>query len=150
MPEAQHTPERLRRYRGGAGDRIHSSSTRPALAKRVPASISNLSEHQLDNIKALLDSASVRPPFLYAVLLVMSQLAAPWQLIRLATKAAGTDESNRVAESPYAVTITAVLAVMEAMVWRLDTTLKAADIQWLVMAPGRVNLPLFAARSPSG
>jgi hypothetical protein len=99
------------------------------LAKRVPASISNLSEHQLDNIKALLDSASVRPLFLHAVLLVMSRLAAPWQLIRLATKAAGTDESDRVAESPYAVTITAVLAEMEAMVWRLETTLKAADIQ---------------------
>jgi hypothetical protein len=100
-----------------------------ALAKRLPASIGNLSEHQLDNMKALLDSASVRPLFLYAVLLVMSRLAAPWQLIRLATKAAGTDESDRVAESRYAITITAVLADMEAMVWRLDTTLKAADIQ---------------------
>jgi hypothetical protein len=99
------------------------------LAKRLPPSIGNLSDHQLDNMKALLDQPSVRPLFLHAVLLVMSRLAAPWQLIRLATKAAGTDESDRVAESPYAVTITAVLAEMEAMVWRLDATLKAADIQ---------------------
>jgi len=100
-----------------------------ALAKRVPPTIGNLSEHQLDNMMALLDQPSVRPLFLYAVLLVMSRLAAPWQLIRLATKAAGTDDSDRVAESRYAVTITAVLAEMEAMVWRLDAALKAADIQ---------------------
>jgi hypothetical protein len=97
------------------------------LAKRLPSSIGNLSEHQLDNMKALLDSASARPLFLYAVLLVMSRLAAPWQLIRLAIKAAGTDEADRVAETGYAVTITAVLAEMEAMVWRLEAALKAAD-----------------------
>jgi hypothetical protein len=100
-----------------------------ALAKRLPPSIGNLSDHQLDNMKALLDQASVRPLFLHAVLLVMSRLAAPWQLIRLATKAAGTDDSDRVAESRYAVTISAVLAEMEAMVWRLDAVLKAADFQ---------------------
>ncbi|HXW28788.1 MAG TPA: hypothetical protein VEK55_05430 [Xanthobacteraceae bacterium] len=99
------------------------------LAKRLPPSIGNLSDHQLDNMKALLDQASVRALFLHAVLLVMSRLAAPWQLIRLATKAAGTDESDRVAETPYAVTITAVLAEMEAMVWRLEATLKAGDVQ---------------------
>jgi hypothetical protein len=100
-----------------------------ALGKRLPSSIGNLNEHQLDNMKALLDSASVRRMFLYAVLFLMSRLAAPWQLIRLATRAAGTDESDRVAESSYSVTITAVLAEMEAMVWRLDAALEATDIQ---------------------
>ena len=100
-----------------------------ALDKRWPSSISNLSDHQLDNMKALLDSASVRPVFLYAVLLLMSRLTAPWQLIRLAIKAAGTDQSDRVAETRYAITITAVLAEMAAMVWRLDAALKAADAQ---------------------
>ena len=78
-------------------------------------------------MKALLDQASVRPLFLYAVLLLMSRLTAPWQLIRLAIKAAGTDESDRVAETRYAITITAVLAEMEAMIWRLDAALKTAD-----------------------
>lgn len=98
-----------------------------ALGKRLPSSIGNLSEHQLDNMKALLDSKGARPVFLYAVLLVMSRLAAPWQLIRLAVKAAGTDESDRVAETGYAITVTAVLAELEAMVWRLHAALKAAD-----------------------
>ena len=100
-----------------------------ALSKRLPSSIGNLNDHQRDNMKALLDSPSVRRMFLHGVLLIMSRLAAPWQLIRLATKAAGTDESDRIAESSYAVTITAVLAEMEAMVWRLDAALKATDIQ---------------------
>ena len=57
----------------------------------------------------------------------MSRLTAPWQLIRLAIKSAGTDESDRLAESRYAITIAAVLAEMEAMVWRLDAALKTAD-----------------------
>jgi hypothetical protein len=100
-----------------------------ALDKRLPPSIGNLSDHQLDNMKALLDSNGVRPVFQYAVLLLMSRLAAPWQLIHLAIKAAGTDESDRVAETRYAVTITAVLAEMEAMVWRLGAALEAADAQ---------------------
>jgi len=98
-----------------------------ALGKRLPSSIGNLSDHQLDNMKALLDSANVHPLFLYAALLLMSRLTAPWQLIRLAIKAAGTDESDRVAETRYAITITAVLAEMEAMIWRLDAALKTAD-----------------------
>ena len=97
------------------------------LGKRLPSSIGNLGDHQLDNMKALLDQASVRPLFLYAVLLLMSRLTAPWQLIRLAIKAAGTDESDQVAETSYAITVTAVLAEMEAMVWRLDAALKAAN-----------------------
>jgi hypothetical protein len=100
-----------------------------ALGKRLPSSIGNLSDHQLDNMKMLLDSASVRPLFLHAVLLLMRRLTAPWQLIRLAIKAAGTDASDRVAETSYAITITAVIAEMEAMVWRLDAALKAADAQ---------------------
>jgi len=100
-----------------------------ALDKRLPPSIGNLSDHQLDNMKALLDSAGVRPVFQYAVLLLMSRLTAPWQLIRLAVKAAATDESDRVAETSYAVTVTAVLAEMEATIWRLDAALEAADIQ---------------------
>jgi hypothetical protein len=97
-----------------------------ALGKRLPPSIRNLSEHQLDNVKTLLDAASARAVFLYALLVVMSRLAAPWHVIRLATKAAGTDDADRVAESSYALAVPAVLAEMEAMVWRLSAALKAA------------------------
>jgi hypothetical protein len=97
-----------------------------ALGERLPPSIGNLRDHQLDNTKAPLDSANVRLLFLYAVRLLMSRLTAPWQLIRLAIKVAGTDESDRIAETRYAITITAVLAEMEATVWRLDAALKTA------------------------
>ena len=45
--------------------------------------------------------------------MVMSRLAAPWQLIRLATKAAGSDAAARIAETPYAVTVDIVLAEIE-------------------------------------
>ena len=48
--------------------------------------ISNLADEQLDNVKALLDSpiGRHRDVFLYALLMVMSRLGSPWQLIRLA------------------------------------------------------------------
>jgi len=35
----------------------------------------------------------------------MSKLASPWQLIRLAIRAAGSDDAKRVAETPYAVAV---------------------------------------------
>ena len=35
----------------------------------------------------------------------MSKLASPWQLVRLAIKAAGNDDAKRIAETPYAVTV---------------------------------------------
>src|ERR1041385_3430775 len=58
------------------------------ISSRLPPTISNLGEGQLENAKALLDSpiARHRDVFLYALLLVMSRLGAPWQLIRLAIR----------------------------------------------------------------
>ena len=43
--------------------------------------------------------------FLYSLVLVMSKLASPWQLIRLAIKAADSDDAKRIAETPYAVAV---------------------------------------------
>src|SRR5262249_13603660 len=60
------------------------------LASRLPASIRNLADEQLDHVKALLDSpvAQHRDIFLHGMMLVRSRLVMPWQLIRLAIKAA--------------------------------------------------------------
>lgn len=97
------------------------------LGSRLPASINNLADDQLENVKSLLDSpmGRHRDVFLHAVLVVMSRLTAPWQLIRLAIAAAGTDAAARVAESPYAVTVEIVLTDMERMIASLREHLKA-------------------------
>ena len=97
------------------------------LGSRLPMSINNLADEQLENVRSLLDSpiGRHRDVFLHALLVVMSRLAAPWQLIRLAIAAAGTDAAARVAESPYAVAVEIVLTDMERMIASLREHLKA-------------------------
>ncbi len=41
--------------------------------------------------------------------MVTNRLAAPWQLIRIATRAAESDDTARIAGNPYAVAVTIVL-----------------------------------------
>ena len=96
------------------------------LASRLPASISNLADEQLENIKSLLESpvGRHRDVFLHALIMVMSRLGSPWQLIRLGIAAAGTDVAARVAETPYAAAVDVVLSDMESMSAQLRDSLK--------------------------
>ena len=95
------------------------------IASRLPQSISNLADEQLENVKGLLESpvGRHRDVFLHALLMVMSRLGSPWQLIRLAIAAAGTDVAARVAETPYAVAVDIILADMERMIAHLRDSL---------------------------
>jgi hypothetical protein len=106
------------------------------LARRLPNHIRSLEREQSDSIKALLDgvtaqkgpgaaAASKADLFLYGFLLVMGRLAAPWQLIRIATRAAESDDTARIAETPYAVAVTIVLGEVECMMRDLRAELKA-------------------------
>jgi hypothetical protein len=94
---------------------------RDALAvfgSRLPGQIRNLADEQLDNVKALLDSPVGGHPdvFVYALILVMGRLTVPWQLVRLAIKAAESDVAAKVAGSNYAVAVSIVLAEIERLV----------------------------------
>lgn len=60
----------------------------------------------------------------YGLVLLMNGLAAPWQLIRLATRVADSDVAARVAETPYAVAVMIVLSEMEATVGELRIAFK--------------------------
>ena len=97
------------------------------MAARLPASIGNLADEQLDNARALLDSpiGRHRDVFLYGLLLVMNRLNAPWQLIRLSVQAAGSDVAARIAETPFAVAVEIVLTDVERMTATLRDNLKA-------------------------
>jgi hypothetical protein len=61
----------------------------------------------------------------YGLVLLMNGLAAPWQLIRLATRVAESDVAARVAETPYGVALTIVLSEMESAVGELRTAFRA-------------------------
>src|SRR2546423_1123834 len=107
------------------------------IGSRLPPTISNLGDEQLENIKALLDSpiGRHRDVFLYALLLVMSRLGSPWQLIRLAVRAAASDVAAQVAETPFAVAVDIVLADLDRMITNLRDGLEAgrsADVASLL------------------
>ena len=106
---------------------LHALKFRDALASlasRLSLQIVNLADAQLDGATALVDAAvaSDRDILLPALLTVMSWLAAPWQLTRLAISAAGTDIAARVAETPYAVAVDIVLAELERLIGELKNS----------------------------
>jgi hypothetical protein len=100
-----------------------------SLASRLPLQIGNLANDQLDQCQALIEGAAGRDGelFLYALLTVMSRMTAPWQLIRLGVKAAGSDTAARVAETNYGVAVNIVLAELERMVAELREDLRTGQ-----------------------
>ena len=97
------------------------------LGGQLPGHIKSLHGSSLDRIKAQLDAKLNANPemFNYALLLVMDRLAAAWQLIRLATKAADSDVAARIEETPYTAAIDIVLAEIARMVGELSNDLKS-------------------------
>lgn len=97
------------------------------LAAHLPLRTSNLANGEVDEYKALIEKTSARNGelFRYALLTVMSRLAAPWQVIRFGVRAAGSDTAARVAETHYGVAVTIVLAELERMVNELRDDLRS-------------------------
>jgi hypothetical protein len=100
-----------------------------SLSARLPLQIGNLANDQLEECKTLIESAAARDGelFLYALLTVMNRMMAPWQLIRLGVKAAGSDTAARVAETHYGVAVNIVLAELERMVAELRDDLRSGQ-----------------------
>ncbi len=98
-----------------------------SLAAHLPLRIGNLANGLLDECKVLIEANSARDDdlFLYSLLVVMSRLTAPWQLIRFGVKAAASDTAARVAETHYAVAVTIVLAELERLVGELRKDLRS-------------------------
>jgi hypothetical protein len=106
------------------------------LARRLPSPIRVFERDQVDAVKTLIDATAAKMPaggegtpgpdvFLYGLILVMNRLAAPWRLIHLATRAAESDETARIAETPYAIAVTIVIGETESLVSELRSELKA-------------------------
>jgi hypothetical protein len=106
---------------------LYSRNGFAMLGAQLPGHITSLTGPVLENVKAQLDSpmAVKSDLFLYSLVLVMSKLAAPWQLLRLATKAANSDTAKRIAETPYAVAVEMVLEEVDRRVRELAADLKS-------------------------
>jgi len=91
---------------------------REGLAKfneALPATIKKFDDARVAKITALLDAfgkqhADAVP---FALAMVASRLKTPWELIRLATKAAPSKNAADVAATPYAITVSMVMDRLE-------------------------------------
>lgn len=91
---------------------------REALAKfneALPAAIQKFDDAQLAKMTALLDAFGKKHASVisFALALVGSRLKTPWQLARLATKAAPSKNAADIAATPYAITVSMVLDRLE-------------------------------------
>ena len=94
--------------------------------RRLPKHLRTFEREQIDQVKALVEAAAAQKSpdlaarktdiFVCGLVLVMGRLALPWQLIRLATCAAESDDAARVAETPFANAVAIVLSEIECMV----------------------------------
>ena len=118
---------------------LHVLEVRDALAdlvKRLPNYVRAFEREVIEQAKVHIDTACAAKSLggdasrkadviRYGLVLLMSRLAAPWQLIRLATRVAESDVAARVAETPYAVAVTIVLSEMESTVSELRAAFRA-------------------------
>jgi hypothetical protein len=91
---------------------------REALAKfdsALPAGIAKFDDPQVAKITALLDTFRTKnaPAVPFALALLAKRLKTPWQLIRLATKAARSKKAADVAATPYGISVSMVLDQLE-------------------------------------
>ncbi len=95
-------------------------------AQGLPAKIDKLDGARLDKTRAALDALAAKnaDTIPFALTLVAQRLAAPWQLIRLATKAVETKDATVIATTPYAMTVGMVLDQLEDQVDVLYAALK--------------------------
>jgi hypothetical protein len=105
---------------------LKSRDVLAVLAGKIPPKIRNFTDEHIAPVIGFLDSTAGRQRDVYmmSLVLVLGRLASPWQLIRLAIKAADSDFPARIAETPYAPAVTIVLAELERLVRRLDANLR--------------------------
>jgi hypothetical protein len=106
---------------------LNSRNTLAVVSAQLPGHISSLAGPALESVIAHVDSlmSAKSDLFVYSLVLVMSKLASPWQLIRLATRAADSDDAKRIAETPYAVAVEIILEEADRRVRELAADLRS-------------------------
>ncbi len=95
-------------------------------AEALPARINNLDGDPLLKILKALDgiAAKQRTAVPFGLALVAKRLATPWQLMRLATKETESKEAAAIAATPYAMSVTMVLHMIDDKVDALRVELR--------------------------
>jgi hypothetical protein len=101
------------------------------LSSRLPSYLRVLAESQIASVGTALNVPSLQTPQLlpFALSLVMQRLTAPWQIIRLAIKMAGSDDEVRVATAPYGVAVTLALHDLSGLAASLRADIKRGHFE---------------------
>jgi hypothetical protein len=100
------------------------------LADLLPGYIANLADTRLTETKGLIASAAARDPdiVVYALLIVMRRLAAPWQLIRLAPRSSGSLANAAETDRSYGTAVSVVLAELGRLTDELRDDLQRGGV----------------------
>ena len=108
----------------GIGAALQGIEALERLGSRIPIFIRSFSDSQISSVSDALNVPPLQTPLLlpFAIALVMQRLAAPWQIIRIATRMAASDDEVRVAATPYGLAVSLALHELSyrAGVLRMD------------------------------
>ncbi|MGA7803157.1 hypothetical protein [Bradyrhizobium sp.] len=93
------------------GSVLHAREALDGFASRIPSYMRVFGDSQIASVCEALNVPTLQTPQLlpFALTLVTQRLVAPWQIIRIATKLAASDDEIRVAATPYGIAVTIAL-----------------------------------------
>jgi hypothetical protein len=111
------------------GSVLQTREALDTLSGRIPSFLRVFAESQIATVGTALNVPSLQTPQMlpFALSLLMQRLSAPWQIIRLAIKMAGSDDEVRVAATPYGVAVTIVLHDMARLAASLRADIKRGN-----------------------
>jgi hypothetical protein len=102
------------------------------VARRLSSNLRPFERETVDQVKSQIDAASREAGaarksdvIRYGLIIVMNRLAVPWQLIRIAARAAESDDTVRIGGTPYGVAVAMVLSEAENTVDELRAEFRA-------------------------
>ena len=108
------------------GSVLQAREALDALNGRLPSNFRVFVDAQIASVTDSLNVPALQTPHVlpFALSLVMLRLTAPWQIVRLAIKMAGSDDEIRVAATPYRVAVSMALHDLSFLAARLRTDIK--------------------------
>ncbi|MGA2287728.1 hypothetical protein [Bradyrhizobium sp.] len=113
------------------GSVLRAREVLDTLNARLPSYLRIFADSQIAAVSNSLAVASLQTPQLlpFALSLVMQRLTAPWQIIRLALKVAGSDDEIRVAATSYGVAVSMTLHDLSILAASLRADIKRGHFE---------------------
>lgn len=102
-----------------------------AFSEALPRKIDHFEGEPLTKVLALLDAFAAKHPqtLPFALTIVMTRLAHPWQLVHLAIHSSHSKAANDIAATRYALAVSMVLDHLDDRRWQLQQALKSSRIE---------------------